>query len=44
MYSAIQTGGAQGMRTLDMSLKALLAQGLISRDQAREQARMPESF
>nr|BFD45011.1 type IV pilus twitching motility protein PilT [Pseudomonas sp. FFPRI_1] len=44
MYSAIQTGGGQGMRTLDMSLKALLAQGLISRDQAREQARMPESF
>lgn len=44
MYSAIQTGGAQGMRTLDMSLKALLGQGLISRDQAREQARMPESF
>jgi len=44
MYSAIQTGGAQGMRTLDMSLKALLGQGLISREQAREQARMPESF
>ncbi|SEB42225.1 pilus retraction ATPase PilT [Pseudomonas saponiphila] len=44
MYSAIQTGGGQGMRTLDMSLKVLLGQGLISREQAREQARVPESF
>jgi len=44
MYSAIQTGGAQGMQTLDMSLKALLAKGLISREQAREKARMPQSL
>lgn len=44
MYSVIQTGGGQGMRTLDMSLKVLLGQGLISREQAREQARVPESF
>ncbi|MGC5699474.1 type IV pilus twitching motility protein PilT [Pseudomonas sp. NFXW11] len=44
IYSAIQTGGAQGMCTLDMSLKALLGQGLISPERAREQARLPESF
>ncbi len=44
MYSAIQTGGAQGMQTLDMSLKALLGRGVISREQAREKARMPESL
>jgi twitching motility protein PilT len=44
MYSAIQTSGLLGMRTLDMSLKELLGKGLISREQAREQARVPESF
>ncbi|QIH11475.1 MULTISPECIES: type IV pilus twitching motility protein PilT [unclassified Pseudomonas] len=44
MYSAIQTGGAQGMQTLDMSLKMLVGQGLISREQAREKARVPEGF
>ncbi|WP_339528013.1 type IV pilus twitching motility protein PilT [Pseudomonas mucidolens] len=41
MYSAIQTGGAFGMKTLDMSLKALVNQGLISREDARERARAP---
>ncbi|MDF3197742.1 type IV pilus twitching motility protein PilT [Pseudomonas sp. 1912-s] len=41
MYSAIQTGGALGMTTLDMSLKALVSQGLISREHAREKARVP---
>ncbi|MFC6296999.1 PilT/PilU family type 4a pilus ATPase [Pseudomonas sp. CCM 7893] len=44
MYSAIQTGGALGMKTLDMSLKALVSQGLISREDAREKARMPGEF
>ncbi|SEM81236.1 twitching motility protein PilT [Pseudomonas sp. ok272] len=44
MYSAIQTGGALGMQTLDMSLKALLGQGLISREQARAVAHSPEGF
>lgn len=44
MYSAIQTGGAVGMQTLDMALKDLLAKGLISREQAREKARAPEGF
>lgn len=41
LYSAIQTGGALGMKTLDMSLKALLGQGRISLKDAREKARMP---
>lgn len=44
MYSAIQTGGALGMQTLDMSLKALVARGLISREAAREKAKTPENF
>jgi twitching motility protein PilT len=44
MYSAIQTGGGLGMQTLDMCLKGLLAKGLISRDNAREKAKSPESF
>src|SRR5471030_2414310 len=41
MVSAIQTGGALGMKTLDMSLKALVSEGLISREDARGQARVP---
>jgi len=41
MVSAIQTGGALGMKTLDMSLKALVVGGVISREDAREKARVP---
>ena len=41
MVSAIQTGGALGMKTLDMSLKALVTQGVISREEALEKARVP---
>ncbi|MEX5553804.1 type IV pilus twitching motility protein PilT [Pseudomonas pergaminensis] len=41
MVSAIQTGGALGMKTLDMSLKALVVGGVISREEAREKARVP---
>lgn len=44
MYSAIQTGGALGMQTLDSSLKGLLDQGLITRESAREKAKTPENF
>ncbi|NLY13437.1 MAG: type IV pilus twitching motility protein PilT [Gammaproteobacteria bacterium] len=44
MYSAIQTGGALGMQTLDGCLKGLLAKGLINRDAAREKAKTPENF
>ncbi|MGN0922675.1 type IV pilus twitching motility protein PilT [Ectopseudomonas mendocina] len=44
MYSAIQTGGALGMQTLDACLKTLVSKGLVSRDSAREKAKSPESF
>lgn len=44
MYSAIQTGGALGMQTLDQCLTNLLSQGLITREAAREKAKIPESF
>ena len=40
MYSAIQTGGSLGMQTLDMCLKGLVAKGLISRENAREKAKI----
>lgn len=42
MYSAIQTGVAHGMQTMDQSLKQLVSKGLISRDLARSQAKQPE--
>lgn len=38
MYSAIQTGQAHGMRTLDQSLGELLKSGLVSREEARFRA------
>ena len=44
MYSAIQTGSAHGMVTLDQSLKDLVAKRVVGRDVAREKARMPEHF
>lgn len=44
MYSAIQTGGAIGMQTLDMCLKGLLAKGMVSREAAKEKAKIPENF
>lgn len=44
MVSAIQTGGALGMQTLDMSLKALISEGLISREEAREKAQLPSAI
>lgn len=44
MMSAIQTGGALGMKTLDMSLRALVNLGVVSREQAREKARVPEAI
>ena len=44
MYSAIQTGSAFGMTTLDQTLTELLQKGLISRDAAREKAMMPQNF
>ena len=44
MYSSIQTGGALGMQTMDQCLHKLVAQKVISREQAREKARVPEDF
>ncbi|VXC97374.1 twitching motility protein [Pseudomonas sp. 8Z] len=44
MYSAIQTGGALGMQTLDACLKNLVAKGVVSRDSAREKSKTPENF
>ena len=44
MYSAIQTGAAHGMITLDQSLKELVAKHVISRETARKKAKNPENF
>ncbi|WP_415890005.1 type IV pilus twitching motility protein PilT [Neptuniibacter sp. SY11_33] len=44
MYSAIQTGAAFGMKTLDQSLQELMQKGLISRETARERAANPQQF
>jgi twitching motility protein PilT len=44
MYSAIQTGGSLGMQTLDSCLKTLLSKGLISRESAREKAKIQDNF
>ena len=44
MYSAIQTGGALGMQTLDSCLKGLVAKGIVSRENAREKSKNPENF
>ncbi len=44
MYSAIQTGGALGMQTLDQCLQGLVQKGVISRDVAREKAKDKKSF
>ncbi|MEH6557814.1 MAG: type IV pilus twitching motility protein PilT [Oceanicoccus sp.] len=44
MYSAIQTGGALGMQTMDQCLAELVDKRLIGRDIAREKARFPENF
>jgi len=44
MYSAIQTGQASGMITLDQYLQDLLARGLISKQDARRRAANKETF
>ncbi|MFK7912394.1 MAG: type IV pilus twitching motility protein PilT [Pseudomonadales bacterium] len=44
MYSAIQTGSALGMQTLDQHLHDLLGKRTITRDVAREKAKLPDSF
>jgi len=44
MYSAKQTGSAQGMTTLDQCLQDLVAQRTVTRAVAREKAKIPENF
>ena len=44
MYSAIQTGQAHGMQTLDQNLAELLKQGLITRADALSKAQNKDSF
>ena len=44
MYSTIQTGAAQGMTTLDQSLKELVDRGIIRGETARAKAKSPENF
>src|SRR5881394_320284 len=44
MYSAIQTGQAQGMQTLDQNLQELLMKGLITKEEARFRAVNKETF
>ena len=38
------TGGAQGMITMDQTLTDLVEKRLITREAAREKAKIPENF
>ncbi len=44
MYSAIQTGQSTGMQTLDQCLSDLVAKKVITREVAKEKAKMPDNF
>lgn len=44
MYSAIQTGVGVGMQTMDQCLHKLLEQRVITREAAKEKAKMPDDF
>ncbi|MFN3785779.1 MAG: type IV pilus twitching motility protein PilT, partial [Thiothrix sp.] len=44
MRSAMQTGQADGMQTLDQSLKNLVMKGLVDRETARRKADNPDSI
>ena len=44
MYSAIQTGARDGMITLDQSLKILVREGKVSKQEARRRAVKKEDF
>ena len=44
MYSAIQTGQAAGMQTLDQNLQELLSKGVISKEEARFKAANKDQF
>ena len=44
MYSAIQTGQAIGMKTMDQSLQALVQKHVVSIEVARAKARQPDAI
>ena len=44
MYSAIQTGSGLGMQTLDQCLTEMVEKRVITREIAREKAKIPENF
>ena len=44
MYSAIQTGQAAGMQTLDQNLKELVNKNLVSLEDAKKKAANPDSL
>lgn len=44
MYSAIQTSAGVGMQTLDQCMEELVSKRMITRDSAREKAKVPENF
>ena len=44
MYSSIQTGGSQGMQTLDQCLTELVAKGQISKEEARYKAQNKDAI
>ena len=44
IYSAIQTGAAEGMRTLDQSLRELVGAGVVAPEAARRVAKAAELF
>jgi len=44
MYSAIQTGQAVGMQTMDQCLQSLVDKRIVSVEVAREKARQPDSI
>jgi twitching motility protein PilT len=44
MYSAIQTGRAQGMQTMDQALQELVKQRVITKEEARSKAEHKEAF
>jgi twitching motility protein PilT len=44
MYSAIQTGQAQGMQTLDQCLAELIAKSLVTKEEARYKAQNKDAL
>jgi len=44
MYSSIQTGGAQGMQTLDQCLNELVTKGQVSKEEARYKAQNKDAL